>query len=328
MKTPRFWRKKYHPLAMLLTPLSWVYHAAHRANITGIVPEILSVPIICVGNATVGGAGKTPTVIMLGDMLKHYGYHIHALSRGHGGSLQSCVRVDTHTHSSEEVGDEPLLIAKHIPCWVAKRRKKAADAAIASGANLLIMDDGLQNPSLYKTLTLMVIDGGFGFGNKKILPAGPLREPLHEAIAKSDGFLIIGEDTTHITSCLPKDRPIFYAAIQPDIEVAKQLQGQRVFAFAGIARPQKFYDTLTQLGASIVGTKDFSDHQFYVLADLQALQQEASKQKAILVTTEKDSVRIPESFHTLVHTLPVTLQCETPDILSAWIIQTLKDRHA
>jgi tetraacyldisaccharide 4'-kinase len=328
MKTPHFWQKKYHPLSVLLTPLSWIYYALHRTNIQGIIPEILPVPVICVGNATAGGAGKTPTVIMLGDMLKTYGYHIHALSRGYGGSLQSCVRVDTQHHSSEEVGDEPLLIAKHIPCWVAKRRKKAADAAIASGANLLIMDDGLQNPSLHKTLTLMVIDGGFGFGNGKVLPAGALREPLPYAIQKSDGFLIIGEDKTQCVSSLPTSKPIFFASITPEADAYTYFKNKKVFAFAGIARPQKFYDTLEQLGAQIVGTKDFSDHQFFSLADLQNLQHEAARFGAELVTTEKDMVRIPASFHPIVTALPIRLQCDKQDDLLAWIISTLKEHQA
>lgn len=328
MKTPRFWQAqhRHHPLSLVLRPLSWLYHGLHRANTRGITPELLPTPILCIGNATAGGAGKTPTVIMLAKLLQHHDLTPHALSRGYGGKLTHATRVDVATHSAEEVGDEPLLIAQHLPCWVARRRKDAAVAATAAGANLLIMDDGLQNPSLIKTLTLMVIDGGFGFGNGLLLPAGPLREPLEVAFAKTDGFLIIGDDSVGVRAQLPHDKPSFHAHITPHPRA--DLANKRVFAFAGIARPQKFYDTLRSLGAHIVGTRDFSDHQLFSTADLQTLQHDASKTTSQLITTEKDAVRLPPAFRQLIEVLPVSLECDTPDALTDWILTHIKESHA
>ena len=319
MKTPIFWQHK-GLIATILLPLSWLYYAIHKARTTKISRTKLNKPVICVGNITAGGAGKTPTVIALAQLIQRE-LHItpHVLSRGFGGNNIHVTRVDTTKHSAAEVGDEPLLIARHVPCWVARKRLEAAHAALDAGAQLLLMDDGLQNPTITKTRSLLVIDGGFGIGNGYLLPAGALRERWTETLEKTHAIVLIGHDTHHVKTLIPKHLPIFCAHITPDTNSAHTWQDQRLIAFAGIARPQKFYDTLRQIGASLYETHDFSDHHAYSQEEIITLINRAHASGAQLITTEKDHVRIPAAFADQIKTLPVHLTWEDEPALIAWL---------
>lgn len=308
MKTPNFWQRRGFASTALL-PVSALYRAVHRARVRGIVPKALPVPVLCVGNLTAGGAGKTPVVMALLARLQAQGVATQCISRGYGGSLYGPVRVDPEEHSAAEVGDEPLLIARVGACWVSKRRLSAATAAVLDGAKLIIMDDGLQNPTLHKDLTLLVVDGGYGFGNCRTLPAGPLRETLAEGLAKAQAVVMVGEDRAGVLLRLPQGLPVLYARLVPTAE-AELFRGRKLLAFAGIGRPEKFFATLRELGAKLVDTASFADHHAYSTQDLEALARRAGAKSATLVTTEKDAVRLPQAFQELVEVLRVGLVFE------------------
>lgn len=324
MKTPAFWKNR-SLFSTCLVPVSWVYYRVHQSRMRSYTPQSYPVPVLCIGNVTAGGAGKTPTVIALSQLIaKTFFLTAHVISRGYGGQLMTATQVDIQKHTAAEVGDEPLLIARHTPCWIAKRRTDAAQAAINAGANLILMDDGLQNPTIQKKASLLVIDGGFGIGNGRMLPAGPLREHWEDALKKASAVCIIGYDSTQIAKQIPAHIPAFYAALKADESTKTQWEDKRVLAFAGIARPQKFYDTLKELGASLVETKDFGDHHPYSQEEMIALVNLARKLDAQLVTTEKDFVRIPVAFQPYVDTLVVSLTWQDEPAVIAWLKQILK----
>lgn len=290
MKTPRFWRYK-GVVSTALLPVSSLYRLLRDARLRGQVAKTLPVPVLCVGNLTAGGAGKTPVVLALLDWLGRQGCAAHCISRGYGGSLYGPVRVDTQEHSAAEVGDEPLLIAAHSPCWVGKRRLSVATAAVLDGAQVIVMDDGLQNPTVKKDLSLLVIDGGYGMGNGRLLPAGPLRESLAEGVAKAQAAVLVGEDETGVLSLLPSALPVLKARLEPQ-EDAQRWRGRKLVAFAGIGRPEKFYSTLATLGAEVVKTFSFADHHPYTQTEIDHMRRDAAQRGAELVTTEKDAMRL------------------------------------
>jgi tetraacyldisaccharide 4'-kinase len=290
MKHPPGWWQVDGTLARLLTPAGWLT-AAYTARRVARPGFRAGVPVLCCGNATVGGSGKTPLAIDLLTRLRARGIDAHALLRGHGGSIRATHRV-TAAETAARVGDEALLLARVAPCWIGPDRGAGARAAIAAGAAALVMDDGLQNPSLVKDCAFLVIDGGQGFGNGRVLPAGPLREPVAAAAARCAAAVLIGADRTGALGALPPALPVLRAEMVPDAAM-RALAGQRVFAFAGIGRPAKFYASLESCGAVIAGRRDFPDHHPYSDADLRALRAVAGE--AMLVTTPKDAVRLPSS---------------------------------
>lgn len=322
MQAPYHWQDRTL-VSWALLPVSWLYWGVARFRASRVTPAQLPVPVICVGNNGVGGAGKTPTAIALCRMLQEAGFTPHVISRGYKGRYDGTVRVDPSIHIAVEVGDEPLLIARHAPCWVAKRRLHAAKAAIAEGADVIIMDDGLQNPSIHKDVSILVVDSGYGFGNHFMLPAGPCREPVNVSMQKADMVLIIGEnDNPAITSHIPAGTPVFRATLQPDSTV--DLKGKRVHAFAGIAHPEKFYKTIERLGAKIALITWFADHHIYQQRDLDRLSRETAEHDALLVTTEKDAVRLPVDFCHQVMVVPVTLSVDNKDGWRTIILEHMK----
>jgi tetraacyldisaccharide 4'-kinase len=286
MKAPAFWAKR-GILAYALAPFSLATRiaTARRVAKPGFAPGI---KIICIGNAGVGGAGKTTVVL---DILRRLPGQKFALTRGYGGALAGPILVDRTRHTAEDVGDEALLLAAIAPTIVARNRAAGARMALAEGAATLIMDDGLQNPSLTKTLSLLVIDGGYGFGNGLLLPAGPLREPVSAAAARCQAAVLIGPDETGALKALPPSLPVLRAALVPDCN--ERLGRRPVIAFAGIGRPEKFFRSVLGLGAEIVATHGFPDHHAYTASDAARLLGEASSRGASLVTTAKDFVKLP-----------------------------------
>lgn len=322
MKTPSWWVRK-GVVATALLPASCLYRALHRARIRGIEARTLPVPVICVGNATAGGAGKTPTVIALMEWLAARGVAAQCISRGYGGSLYGPVRVDPAAHTAAQVGDEPLLIAARGPCWVGKRRLSVATAAVLDGARCIVMDDGLQNPTVKKDLSLLVIDGGFGFGNGRVLPAGPLRETVREAAAKAQAAVLIGEDETGALALLPPAMPVLHARLMPAPETARRLKGVKCLAFAGIGRPEKFFATLRELEAEVAATRSFADHHPFTPHDMERLAKEASRRAARLITTQKDYARIPIDWRSRVDVLTVRLAFEEETALASLLAPLL-----
>jgi len=255
------------------------------------------VPVICCGNAGVGGAGKTTLVLDLAQRLRARGVSVHLLTRGHGGSLRGPVRVDPALHGAADVGDEALLLAACAPTWCGGDRAVTARLAVAAGAGALIMDDGLQNPTLEKTASLLVIDGAAGFGNGRVLPAGPLREPVQAACARAAAAVLIGDDTTSALGKLPARLPVLRAHLVPGPQAAA-LAGTRVVAFAGIGRPEKFFAMLEQAGIELAARLPFADHHVYSSAELAQVHRLAGQLHARPVTTPKDAARIgPELCH-------------------------------
>ncbi len=264
------------------------------------------VPVICVGNLVVGGAGKTPLAIALARHLIATGHTPHFLSRGYGGREYGPVRVDLQHHNARAVGDEPLLLASVAHTWVASNRPVGARMACAAGADVIIMDDGFQNPSLAKDISVLAVDGGYGFGNHRVIPAGPLRERLSSGLWRADAAVVIGSDATGALNGIQNYCPVHKARLTPYPDDA--IAGKRVFAFAGIGRPQKFYATLRQIGCTVAATKDFPDHHRYTPRRIIRLCEDATALDAILVTTEKDYVRLPDDAKTMVHALRVELE--------------------
>lgn len=314
MRAPRFWANppdRPGLAALLLAPLAALWTAVTRRRLARGRGVRVGVPVICVGNLTAGGSGKTPTVIALLGRLAARGIAAHVVSRGHGGSLAGPVRVDERRHRADEVGDEPLLLAAFAPVWVGRDRAAAARAAADAGAQAIVMDDGFQNPDLAKDLSIVVVDAGFGFGNGRVLPAGPLREPVADGLARAGLVLAIGspDERARLGAAWPVVAvpPVVGGCLAP-LPTGMDWAGLRALAFAGIGRPEKFYATLRGVGAEIVATRSFGDHEPYPPRILARLDSEARALGAQLVTTEKDAARLPAAFRLRVLVLPVRLE--------------------
>lgn len=312
MRAPGFWGNPPEApgwQARALAPLGWIWAEVTRRRMARGPGVRVGAPVICVGNLTAGGAGKTPTVAAIAQRLAARGVAAHVVSRGHGGSLEGPVQVEEARHSAAEVGDEPLLLSAFAPVWIGRDRAAAARAAVAAGARAIVMDDGFQNPGLAKDLSVIVVDAGFGFGNGRVIPAGPLREPAAEGLARADLVLALGTPEERAALGGVGALPRLDGRLAP-LETGMDWAGLRAFAFAGIGRPEKFFATLRGLGAEIVGLRDFADHAAYAPAILARLEGEARALGAQLVTTEKDAVRLPLAFRRQVLVVPVRLEVE------------------
>jgi tetraacyldisaccharide 4'-kinase len=317
-------------LARILEPLGKIYGAvtARRMAQPGLR---VGVPVICVGNFVAGGAGKTPAAIAIARMLREMGERPAFLSRGYGGAARvKAVAVDPDVHRADQVGDEPLLLARVAPCFVARDRRLAAGAAIAAGASVLVLDDGLQSPSLEKDFSFAVVDGGAGVGNGLCLPAGPLRADLRRQLAYVSAVVFVDgiSDASVAAHQAVSAKPILNARLEPDPDVAARLRDQNVLAFAGIGRPDKFFATLRALGANVVVARSFGDHQPYSPAALDALFAEAGGRGLTLVTTQKDFVRLPPSYAGRVTALPVAMSFDDAREVGALLAEALARRRA
>lgn len=322
MRAPDFWRTD-NPLARFLEPFGLMVGAiaARRAARQPLVRA--GVPVICVGNLTTGGTGKTPVVASIVRRLSARGHTPAVLMRGYGGRLKGPVRADLRLHNADDVGDEALLHARNGAAWVARVRAKAAAPAVANGADVLVMDDGHQHASLAKDLSLIVVDGRTGFGNERVFPAGPLREPIRGGLARAHAAVLMGEDRLGLAAGLSAHLPVLRARLAPGPE-RESLRGQRVVAFAGIGDPVKFYHTLQEIGARVTAFHPFEDHYSFDAADIQPILDEAYAIGAVPVTTAKDAVRLSPDQRQQVNVLSVDVAWEKPDELDTLLAKVLR----
>ena len=285
MKTPRFWNNGGFT-AKLLLPISFIYGAITQWRLKLLKPYHANTKVICIGNITAGGVGKTPVAMAMAEKYLKLGKKVFFVTRGYKGKLKN-VLVDLDKHTPIETGDEARLLAAVAPTIIAPERDKGAKMAEDMGAEVIIMDDGFQNPKLYKDESWLVFDGETGIGNGYIIPAGPLRETLKNGEKRANYILIMGEDKTGLAKKCTL--PVYYGKVQAE---PFELGNKRVLAFAGIGHPEKFYNTLKSLGYEVVKSHDFVDHYVYKDGDIEALYQEAQDRGLALVTTEKDYVKL------------------------------------
>lgn len=314
LRAPRFWWRRPGPLSALLYPVAAIYGAIAGARLSrkGYRAKI---PVLCIGNPTLGGAGKTPAAITIARMLEAEGRKVFFLTRGYGGSEEGPLLADLRKHSATEIGDEAPLLANVAPTVVARDRAAGAKFAEANGAEILVLDDGFQNPSLEKDFSLLVIDGAKGLGNGLVFPAGPLRAPLSVQFARAQAIVVVGDGeaggkAAELTA--EAGLPVIRAILTADAESARQFSGKRVLAFAGIGAPEKFFASLESAAAEIVIRKPFGDHHRYSEQDARTLLREAAEKNLLLATTEKDLARIRRdealsSLHANALALKVTL---------------------
>ncbi|WP_373320551.1 tetraacyldisaccharide 4'-kinase [Acetobacter cerevisiae] len=328
MRPPRFWSDpQARVFPWLLSPLSALVAACavKRQKKPGWKAPV---PVLCCGNLTTGGTGKTTVVLDLVARLKKRKIAVHALTRGYGGRIKTTTQVDLACHSARDVGDEALLLAQQCPTWVGGDRAASARAAVAAGATCLIMDDGFQNPVLHKDVSFLVVDGVVGLGNGHVLPAGPLRESPAGAFARASAVLLIGPDNTGFLERYAGALPdVMRADLQTGAEV-QGLKGARCIAFAGLGRPSKFFDGLRQAGVNPEQCLAFPDHYFYKDRDMTHLATQARQADAQLVTTPKDTVRFPPAFRKQLKTVDVGLVWQNEAAPEALLDQLLSQRPA
>ena len=317
MKTPRFWYQKKSWQAKLLAPLGKIYGWSVARRFKKERPYQAKIPVVCVGNLSVGGTGKTPVCLALGQFLKEMKVRLFFLNHGYK-SKKKGILVYRGEASALDIGDEAMLLVAEAPTVVDSHRSRGAQIAEREGAGFLIMDDGFQNPSLIKTFSFIVVDGQVGFGNGALIPAGPLRESLERGLARADAVIIVGSDRVGIKKQIHKvapEMPIYGGHFQPDVEVIQKLKGKKVMAFAGIGRPEKFFDMLKEAGVTVDKKAIFPDHYDYTRFDIESLLNEAGTLP--LVTTTKDAVKVPKDMQNRLIVVSGRFVFDQPDEIKA-----------
>lgn len=318
MRTPKFWTRKdglSRAISDALRPVGWIYGKVTVWRATRPWTYRARARVICVGNLTVGGTGKTPVAIAIAEMVAQRNVQPFFLTRGYGGRLRGPVQVDPRSHTARDVGDEPLLLANAQPTVVARGRAAGAEFADRHGADVIVMDDGHQNSTLRKQLSIVVVDAQTGFGNRRLLPAGPLREPVKDGLRRANCVILVGGDET---AKLTGYRGTVFRVklVAQDIP---QLREKPIIAFAGIGQPRKFLQSLRDLGAQVKSMKAFADHHVYTPKEISAMQAKAAEAGALLVTTEKDYVRLPLKRRRGIVYLPLRAVFEDPEAFHAFL---------
>jgi tetraacyldisaccharide 4'-kinase len=315
MRAPEFWEERDYTAkfaAITLSPVGWIYGATVAWKARHAHPYRSPAKVVCVGNLTAGGTGKTPITIAIAQAVERRKRRTVILSRGYGGKMRGPAFVDLAHDTFEETGDEALLLASAAPVIVARDRAGGAKLAEREYADIIVMDDGFQNFTLAKDLALVVVDAQTGFGNCRIMPAGPLREDIAQGLTRADAVVLVGEGSPALPDF---NRPVLRARLVP-VDVLG-LQGARVLAFAGIGRPEKFFATLRSLGAQIVEAREYADHYAYTASEFARLRARAKAADAQLITTEKDFVRLTPAERQDVQFVPVRAMFDDPAALDS-----------
>ena len=322
---PKFWKKK-SLLSLILTPLSLLYGIAGALRPAITKKYHARIPVICVGNVTVGGAGKTPVVLAITELLRSSNLNVAIASRGYKGDIKNPTLVDKTRHTVNSVGDEPLMLSAIAPTYIAAKRPLAIQMAEKTSANIIIMDDGMQNPSVEKNITLLVIDGHYGIGNGLVMPAGPLRESLSSGLQKADAVILVGSDDRgllkHSGLRAKSAPPVIRARLEPFGNLPDK--SAPYLAFAGIGNPDKFFSTLAGNGYNVVEEVPFPDHYNYSDNDINQLIHKAEELGAQLITTEKDEVRLPFFARKKIKVLPVRIVWEDSSQIKELLEKALK----
>lgn len=330
MREPKFWAADLDPWSRaaapltrtLLTPFAWAYAFVTARKIAKAKPERIDATVICVGNLTAGGVGKSPIVDLLRRRIRDlYGLRVATLSRGYGGKLKGPLQVDKNFHTAADVGDEPLMLAQKGESWIGADRGRAGKAMSEAGVDVIIMDDGFQNPGLAKDFSFIVVDTKAKFGNGHIIPKGPLREPIATGLKRAQAIVLIGDDKAP-EALANSPLPILKAFIEARAEPPRQAY----VAFAGIGRPEKLFDTLEEVGADVRDAVPFPDHHVYTKADLTYLRKLAADNQATLITTDKDYVRLPAEARANMLTLPIRVVFEDLAALDRLLAPVLEPR--
>ncbi len=330
MREPAFWYRPPSLISRLLSPFGAIYGAATvwRMNRAG---RDVGIPVICIGNYHLGGAGKTPATLKLAEILRASGETPFVVSRGYGGRLHGPVRVEPAIHLALDVGDEPLMMSSHFPVVVSRDRFEGAALAKSLGASVILLDDGFQNPSLQKSMSFIVIDAARGVGNGDVFPAGPLRAPLPSQIARTDALIVVGNGggADGVAELLKqRGAHVLHAALTADPKSLSILRGKRVMAFAGIGDPQRFFSTLRANGVNVVDERPFADHHVFTFAEIERLVADAKANSLLLVNTDKDMARIRSnarlmSYASEIATLSVTMEFEDEESLRRLVTDRL-----
>lgn len=323
MRAPEWWAAPgCGPWPRLLAPLAWAWGLGARARFCAGRPRRAPIGVVCVGNLTAGGAGKTPVAISLGRHLTARGASAAFLSRGYGGSALGPLRVDADADGAADVGDEALILARALPTWVARDRRLGVRDAAAAGISVVVMDDGFQDPSVAKDLSVVVVDGRFGFGNGRLIPAGPLRERPADGLKRADAAIVVEPDEAgaeeRIRTIADAQLPVLFCRRRPDPSSAR-LAGADVVAFAGIGRPEGFFATLREMGCCVRAGHAFPDHHVYGAGELEQLRADARAREAVLVTTAKDAARLGPEDARGIEVLTITIEWRDEAALDALV---------
>ncbi len=312
LKAPKFWYKKKDTyLSNALYPFSLLFRLGTKIRNFISIKQQSPLPVICVGNIVVGGAGKTPVSLKIGNLLTKAGYKPHFISKGYAGLINKSTLVQSW-HSATSVGDESILLSEVAPTWIGTDRINSSKLAKKDGADCLIMDDGFQNPTIQKDFSIIVINAAQEFGNKRVIPSGPLRESINRGLSRTNLIIVVGEISNELKQIIPKNIPTIESKFQIKKE-NKNFKGQNITAFAGIAYPEKFFQSVKEQGGIIVKQITYPDHYIYTENDLLTLAETANKTKSILVSTQKDNIRIPKPYRSLVNTLEGEIVFENED---------------
>ena len=331
-EAPPFWYQKPGLQAALLSPISWIYGKIASGRMIKATRRNVDVPVICIGNFTVGGAGKTPTAIAFAKAALMRGLKPGILTRGYGGTASSPTLVDLSHHSAKYVGDEPILLAEVAPTMVSQDRHAGALALIEHGVDIILMDDGFQSAHLWFDYSVLVVDSVRGLGNGKVIPAGPVRAPLRDQMIYAHALCVIGEGNTAdslIRIAARSAKPVYNAVLKS--KSGSEFAGKKCLAFAGIGDPQKFFTSLGKTGAKLEITRSFSDHHYYTDDEIDELIALAKKSDLELVTTMKDFVRLQsglgksKEFSEMLKVLDVELVFDDPATSSVIIDRAIKN---